>query len=565
MTVADVMSCPSPSTMSIKTASSPFDGTTGDVTLQSSDGIDFHCYSQILVAASPVFEDMVAVGKPTSDPSNPANTRPIVPMMEDSNTLDFLLRFIYPISKPSQPRSLLDIPPLLEASLKYMMEYPTSTLTRELLAFVPNHPMQVWAIGCRLMLEDVARAGAERMLQFKKLGSYMQLQQFVPIEEFVRTTDARGVSAADYYRLWTYHRHHGEVEEGFSFTRPLPCQAQDQLSDRDLNVPWAFFSSEIALPDTTCYGADGKAFPVHAGLLCMSSPVLKENILEERRRVQTLGGDQSHCHIHLTDESPVLAHLLRLCYPGDAPLPDGHHLFLAVLTAAEKYAMVRIVDLLSAKWPLVAGARPASAYFAALKYDFPELTRVAALKVSPTSSTLYVPEMENIPAIYWQRLNDYWAAAEVAVDRVQRLSGGLWRAQPPLSLGTPAPAPLQPAFKGRRKKNQTSYIPAHDRDESAYQARGSTWMQECRNEVLADIRRRLVAQDMPTVEALMRRSVAPTLTEKPWCACCSDVVQDIVRLGTTLRQGMMSELDKVRQSLVESAFRYSCIEGPLAP
>ena len=533
--------------MSTQTASSPFDGPNGDVTLQSSDGIHFHCFSQILVAASPIFEGMVAVGKPTPDHSNAANHRPIVPMSEDSKTLEFLLRFIYPISKSSQPRSLGDIPPLLEAALKYMMEYPTSTLMRELLAFAPSRPMQVWAIGCRLMLEDIARAGAERMLQYKKLGSYTQLQQFMPVEEFVRTADARGVSAADYYRLWTYHRRRGEVEEGFSFTRPLPCQAEDEPSDRDLNIPWAFFSSEIALPDTMCYSADGKTFPVHAGLLCMSSPVLKKKILEERQRIQTLGGDQSHCHIHLTEEDPILAYLLRLCYPGEAPIPEDHHLFLAVLKAAEKYDMTRIADLLSARWESVAASRPASAYFAALKHSSPELARVAALKISPVSYAIYVPMMENIPAIHWQRLNDYWVATEAAVDRVQRFSEDLWRAQPASTSPTlpSSPVPIRPATKGKKNQNKASLMPDRDCDESTNQTRGTTWVWECRNEVLADVRRRLVAQDMPSVAELMRRSVAPTLTEKPWCTCCFPVAQDIVRLGTVFRQGMISELDEV--------------------
>ena len=193
----------------MRVAPSPFDGSTGDITLRSCDGVDFYCFSQILIAASPVFEGMVAVGNPKSGPSNAPTDHPIVPLTEDSKTLDFLLRFLYPISKPSQPRLLEDIEPLLKASMKYIMEYPTKTLTQDLLAFAQSRALQVWAIGCRLMLEEVARAGAERMLHYNVLGGYTQVQQFVPIDEFVCTVDARGVSAADYYRLWTYYRDRG--------------------------------------------------------------------------------------------------------------------------------------------------------------------------------------------------------------------------------------------------------------------------------------------------------------------------------------------------------------------
>ena len=120
------MTSPSTSATLTRPASSPFDGSTGNLALQSSDGVEFHCFSQILISASPVFEGMVTVGNPTLDFLNAANHRPIVPMSEDSKTLDALLRLIYPIQKPLQPCSLEDIEPLLEASMKYIMEYPTA-------------------------------------------------------------------------------------------------------------------------------------------------------------------------------------------------------------------------------------------------------------------------------------------------------------------------------------------------------------------------------------------------------------------------------------------------------
>ncbi|PIL24751.1 hypothetical protein GSI_12637 [Ganoderma sinense ZZ0214-1] len=204
-------------------APSPFDGSAGDVTLRSSDGVDFCCFSQILVAASSIFADMVAIGNANSDPTSSisASDRPVVPVSEDSKTLDALLRFIYPIQKQSQPRSLEDIGPLLEASLKYMMDFPASVVKEELLAFAQTRPMQIWAIGCRLMLEDAARAGAERMLHYRDLGSYTHLHQFVPIAEFIRTADARGVSAADYCRLWMYHHRRGEVEEALGANQDI--------------------------------------------------------------------------------------------------------------------------------------------------------------------------------------------------------------------------------------------------------------------------------------------------------------------------------------------------------
>ena len=533
-----------------RAASPPFDGSTGDVTLRSSDGTDFHCFSQVLVAASPIFADMVTIGSASPDPSSSTSNRPIVSVTEDTKTLDSLLRFIYPIQKRSQPRSLEDIAPLLEASLKYMMDYPASILKEELLAFAQSRPMQVWAIGCRLMLEEVARAGAQRMLHYKDLGSYTHLHQFVPIEEFIRTADARGVSAADYRRLWIYHHRRGEVEQDFLFTFPLPREMQDRPAPGDLNIPWAFFSeSSVVFSDATCHAADGKTFLVHKGVLCINSPVLKAKMVEDVRLAQAQGLNQSQYHLRFTEESPVLAHLLRLCYPGDDPLPDDHHLFLAVLKTAEKFDMMRIVDLLSAKWDIIAAARPASAYFSALHYGFPELARVAARQIPRTSPTilLYVPEMEHAPAIHWQRLTDYWAAAEVVVGHVQTSAMELWRSVPALALPPTPESPTQ-----LLKDIKEGKVPPHQRGlpcRTGCMMRGPWWVRERRNDVLAELHRRPCAQDMPTVEELMRRSVAPSLSEKPWCACCFNVAQDIVRLGTVFRQGMLSELDEVRHLL----------------
>ncbi|TBU44069.1 hypothetical protein BD309DRAFT_1018837 [Dichomitus squalens] len=407
------------------------------------------------------------------------------------------------------------------------MEYPASILTQDLLTFAPGRSMQVWAIGCRLMLEEVARAGAERMLHYRDLGSYTHLHQFVPIAEFIRHADARGVSAADYCRLSIYHSQRGEVEPGFTFTRPLPRQTQErQLSGPtggDAGIPWAFFTS-VVLPDITCSASDGRTFPAHKGLL--NAP------------------QQSVSTLNFAEQSPILAHLLRLCYLGDAPLPQDHHLFLAVLKAAEKYDMTRIVDLLVAKWESVSAVHPASLYFAALHYGFPELARIAARRVPRCSHKLYVPEMELAPAIQWQRLSDYWEGAATAVDRVHHATSKVWRSEAALApLESQSP---QPQKEKQRQKSSTS--PLHPRGLPCHvgcETRGPEWVQQRRDDVVAELRQRPSAQNMPSAEELFQRSVAPTLSEKPWCPCCFNIAQDLVRMGTTFRQGMRLALDEV--------------------
>ncbi|PIL24752.1 hypothetical protein GSI_12638 [Ganoderma sinense ZZ0214-1] len=246
-----------------------------------------------------------------------------------------------------------------------------------------------------------------------------------------------------------------------------------------------------------CHAADGEAFPVHRGLLCMSFPILKEKILEDSRIARARGVDQSQYHFPFSEESPVLAHLLRLCYPGDAVLPKDHPLFLAILKAAEKYDMARVVDALYTKWDSVAAAHPASAYFAALRYGYPELARLAARQVPRVSPAmlLYVPEMEHAPAIDWQRQEVYWATAETAVSRIQTSSEKLWRAEPALASPPTRETPIS-QIEDLRKDNKK---PPHDLwfpCRFSCKKIGASWVHELRDDILAELRRRPSAQDM---------------------------------------------------------------------
>ena len=168
--------------------------------------------------------------------------------------------------------------------------------------------------------------------------------------------------------------------------------------------------------------------------------------------------------------------------------------------------MTHIINLLTVKLYFVAVARPASAYFAALRYGFPELARVAARQVpraaSPTT-LLCVPEMEHAPAIDWQWLDEYWAATEAAVGRIQVSSEKLWRAE--LALAWPLSHECLIQLKEARLR-QAMKKPPHDRGhpcQAVCWKKGAFWLHGRRDELLAELRQRPSAQDMPTVEDLM--------------------------------------------------------------
>lgn len=100
------------------TAPAPFNEPNADIILRTSDHIDFHVFSQILIAASPFFRGMFEVPQPPPDQQQLKYGRPIVDISEDSKALETLLRICYPINKPKK-RTLDEVEPALHAAMKF--------------------------------------------------------------------------------------------------------------------------------------------------------------------------------------------------------------------------------------------------------------------------------------------------------------------------------------------------------------------------------------------------------------------------------------------------------------
>ncbi|TFY77684.1 hypothetical protein EWM64_g6328 [Hericium alpestre] len=122
---ADTPSPPS-SVREPRVADEPFNDTTADVILRTSDKVDFYVYKNILSLASPFFKDMFCLpqSKPASDPSVGDGTmasHPIIDVSEDARTMNLALRFCYPMRKPTMTE-LKDVGPVLLAACKYDMD-----------------------------------------------------------------------------------------------------------------------------------------------------------------------------------------------------------------------------------------------------------------------------------------------------------------------------------------------------------------------------------------------------------------------------------------------------------
>ncbi|KAI0358238.1 hypothetical protein OH77DRAFT_1475125, partial [Trametes cingulata] len=172
-------------------AAAPFDEG-GDIVLRS----DFHAYRWIIAAASPVFADMfslpqLARGTAGLDIDRDADMRgdgngdgestkvstlgpredgdrsdtQVVQMTEDSNTLETLLRGIYPCPPALHFASLDALKPVASAAHKYQLDYLASALLPPLHTFSRAEPVRVYAWAVRFDMASTAERAARDFLR----------------------------------------------------------------------------------------------------------------------------------------------------------------------------------------------------------------------------------------------------------------------------------------------------------------------------------------------------------------------------------------------------------------
>ncbi|KAH9914116.1 uncharacterized protein B0H18DRAFT_1046660 [Fomitopsis serialis] len=172
-------------------APAPFNKPTADLILRSSDGMNFRVRKAILAEASPVFEDMFMLPA-SQDADHPAGSLPVVPMTEDSCTLEGLLRLCYPAN--DMPLQTLDqASALLDGAKKYAMDGAQRFLRQRLLSFAETSPVQVYALSVRHELPDVAKAAAQAFLAIT-----------ISNNELRKSTDLRHISTSAFLCLLDY-------------------------------------------------------------------------------------------------------------------------------------------------------------------------------------------------------------------------------------------------------------------------------------------------------------------------------------------------------------------------
>ncbi|KAH9975839.1 hypothetical protein BGW80DRAFT_1250716 [Lactifluus volemus] len=147
-------------------AGPPFDDRAADLTLRTTDGVDFRVSKNILSFASQAL-------------ANKANSgvRGVVDFAQDSESLDFALRHIYPVPLPTHV-TLSQVRLLAEFAKKFEVKALESLIARYLTDALDDDPIGVYSIAITYGHNDIAANAARSSLKhsiFDLLSSQLEI------------------------------------------------------------------------------------------------------------------------------------------------------------------------------------------------------------------------------------------------------------------------------------------------------------------------------------------------------------------------------------------------------
>ena len=153
-----------PQLSEIKDALPPFSRqANSDLILRSSDHVDFRVHKLILSIASPIFEDMFSLPQTSQSIDEHRDGLPIVMLEEDAQTVDFMLRTIYPVPSPVITK-LDDLRFVLGPSQKYLFNVYGGFAEESLNKALNWEPISVYALACQYKYPGAAAKAAEASL-----------------------------------------------------------------------------------------------------------------------------------------------------------------------------------------------------------------------------------------------------------------------------------------------------------------------------------------------------------------------------------------------------------------
>ncbi|KZV74616.1 hypothetical protein PENSPDRAFT_625626 [Peniophora sp. CONT] len=191
--------------------SSVFNFEDADVTLRSSNGVDFHVHRWPLSKASPFFAALFSLPQAYS---TTVGQRITCDMSEDSQTTELLLAFCYPRSLCEEPLldDITDVERALTLAKKFDLNFVIRPAERALERIAATTPDLVYAMAWRYELSRIVRLAALASLE----------HPFLP---HATTSSFAGVPAEALVQLW-----------GYRMTRV--AEAIKPLKDVGLPITW---------------------------------------------------------------------------------------------------------------------------------------------------------------------------------------------------------------------------------------------------------------------------------------------------------------------------------------
>ncbi|KAF8448891.1 hypothetical protein L210DRAFT_3439488 [Boletus edulis BED1] len=184
-------------------AAAPFDHAKADIILRSSDNIDFRVFKLFLSLASPFFETLFEIPQPAeeSEDQEVKDGLVVVPVTEDSKTLDALLRFCYPCTLAEDPQIdvLKDALDVLEAARKYSLDVIEKKARQAIASpkILEVDPLRSFAIAHRGRLREETLLAARYTLTQPLIPSWFQ--------------EVDMITATDLLSLLAYHKKCGDA------------------------------------------------------------------------------------------------------------------------------------------------------------------------------------------------------------------------------------------------------------------------------------------------------------------------------------------------------------------
>ena len=201
-------------------AAAPFDHAKADIILRSSDNINFRVFKLFLSLASPFFETLFDLPQPTQagEDHEIQDDLVVIPVTEDSKTLDIILRFCYPGTLADDPDIVVEgigeVMNAFEAARKYSLDAIEKKVSRAIFSskILEKEPLRCFVTAHRGRLREEALLAAKYTLTQPLIPSWSE--------------EIGMLNTGDLLSLLSYHQRCGDavyaLKNNLSWITPLP-------------------------------------------------------------------------------------------------------------------------------------------------------------------------------------------------------------------------------------------------------------------------------------------------------------------------------------------------------